>query len=266
MSSKRTSFTLLGIFLALSACHKSEDKEFSGEIEATQIDVGVKVAGRIEKILITEGQEVRKETSLGVLASPEIQAKLQSAKAGSSEASEQLRLARTTYERLSRLLKSGAVTQQQVDEAQYKYEAARQKVSATEGNIGEVSAALNETQIKAPIDGEVVSIVSNVGELVSPGYPVVTMVDLNDQWVTFNVREDRLKIIKKGAPVSVKVPAIDQVLPMKITYISALGSFAKWRSTNESGRFDLKTFEIRARPDAPVLGLRPGMSALISVE
>lgn len=256
-------FSSLALF---TACKKAEDKEFSGEVEATQIDVGVKVAGRIEKILITEGQEVKKDSPLGILGSPEIRAKLQSAKAGSGEASEQLRLARTTYERLSRLLKSGAVTQQQVDEALYKYEAARQKVSATAGTIGEVEAALDETEIKAPIDGEVVSIVSNVGELVSPGYPVVTMVDLNDQWVTFNVREDRLKVIKKGANVQVKVPALDQDLTMKVTYISALGSFAKWRSTSESGRFDLKTFEIRARPATPIAGLRPGMSALISIE
>ncbi len=252
--------------IALSSCQKNNEKEFAGEVEATQIDVGVKVAGRIEKILITEGQEVKKDLPLGILGSAEIQAKMQSAKAGSSEAAEQFRLAQTTYERLNRLLKNGAVTQQQVDEALYRYEAARQKVSASAGSIGEVEAALTETQIKAPIDGEVVSIVSNVGELVSPGYPVVTMVDLNDQWVTFNVREDRLKFIKKGAPLIVRVPAIDQKIEMKVTYISSLGSFAKWRSTSESGRFDIKTFEIRARPDAPIAGLRPGMSALISIE
>lgn len=260
------SLLLVSFMILLPGCRKKSDRDFSGEVEATQIDIGVKLAGRIEKILVTEGQDVSKDTPLGILGSPEIRAKMQSAQAGGGEATEQLRLAQTTYERLSRLLIEGAVTQQQVDEARYKLEASRQKVSATAGTIGEIEAALDETHIKAPIDGEIASIVSNAGELVAPGYPVITMIDLNDQWVTFNVREDRLKLIKKGAGAKVHVPAIDQTIDMKVTYISSLGAFAKWRSTSESGGFDIKTFEVRVRPLGPVAGLRPGMSALVKIE
>lgn len=250
----------------LMGCPKKETRSFHGEAEATQIDVGVKVSGRISRLLVSEGQDVTKETVIGILSSREISAKLQSAKAGSKEAKEQLVLATNTFERMKKLFKSEAITQQQFEEARYRYEAARQKLTATEGVVDEVDAAFDETHIKAPIDGEIVSIVSNPGELISPGYPVVTLVDLKDQWVTFNVREDDLKHITKGSVVSVRIPALDQEASMKVTYISSLGAFAKWKSTGESGRFDLKTFEVRVRPDAPIPNLRPGMSALIKID
>ncbi|MEK7854683.1 MAG: efflux RND transporter periplasmic adaptor subunit, partial [Acidobacteriota bacterium] len=192
-----------------------------------------------------------------------IRAKLQSANAGSKDAEQQLRLETNTFDRMKKLFESEAITKQQFEEAQYRYQAALQKLNATEGVVDEVDAAFDETQIKAPIDGEVVSIVSHPGELVSPGYPVITLVDLKDQWVTFNVREDDLKRVTKGRELAVRIPALDKKVTMKVTYISSLGAFAKWKSTGESGRFDLRTFEVRVRPDTPVADLRPGMSAII---
>jgi HlyD family secretion protein len=245
----------------MSCTHK--DNLFYGETEATQIDVGVKIPGRISKIDVIEGQEVSKGTVLGTLESREVGAKLESAKAGSSEAAAQFLLAKSTYDRLQNLFGSGAITKQQLDEAKYKFEASRQKVLASKGTMDEVEAYFDEATMKAPIDGEVVKIISNPGELVSPGYPVLTMIDLKDQWVTFNVREDFMKDIKKGQQVLVEIPALDKKVPMKITYISALGAFARWKSTSESGRFDLKTFEVRARPEEPLADFRPGMTALV---
>ncbi len=255
------------IAITLTSCTKKKELgSFYGEVEATQIDVGVKLPGRINRILVSEGQDVTQDAVLGILSSREISAKLQSAKAGSKEAQEQLSLATSTFNRMKNLFKSEAITAQQFDEAKYKFEAARQKLTATEGVVDEVDAAFDETQIKSPIAGEIVSIVSHIGELVSPGYPVITLVDLKDQWVTFNVREDDLKRITKDREVSVWIPALDKKVSMKVTYISALGAFAKWKSTGESGRFDLKTFEVRIRPASFVANLRPGMSAIVSVD
>lgn len=257
-----------GILIFIStlafSCNKTSDV-FYGEVAATEIDVGVKIPGRIGEIKVSEGQSVDKNLVMGVLESPEIQAKMQSAQAGKGAAQDQLNLARTTYERVERLFKEGAVTRQQRDEAKFKYDAARSQLQASKGVVGEVSAAEDETSIKAPIEGEVLQIVSNVGELVSPGYPVITIVDLKDQWVVFNVREDRLADFKKDQEISAHIPALRGDYKMKITYISALGSFAKWKSTNEQGRFDLKTFELRARPAQPIEGLRPGMTAIVSL-
>lgn len=262
MAMKKIILTLS--LLSVVAC-TSKDNVFYGEISATEIDVGVKIPGRVSQILVSEGQTVTKDTVMGILESPEISAKMQSAQAGKGAASEQLQFAKVTYERVEKLFQEGAVTRQQRDEAKFKYEAARAQVKASEGVVGEVTAAEDETQIKSPLDGEVLQVVSNPGELVSPGYPVVTVVNLKDQWVVFNVREEKLKDFKKDQTVKVKIPALDKEVEMKITYISALGAFAKWKSTNEQGRFDLKSFELRARPESTVEGLRPGMTAIVSL-
>lgn len=259
---KTWTLLFLSAFMTLSCTRK--DDLFYGEIAATEIDVGVKIPGRIAEIKVSEGQSVDKGSVMGVLESPEIRAKMKSAQAGKGAAQEQVNLARITYDRIEKLYAEGALTRQQRDEAKFKYEAARAQLQASQGVVGEVTAAEDETSIKAPIAGEVLQIISNAGELVSPGYPVITVVDLKDQWVVFNVREDRLKDFKKDQEVSVHVPALARDVKMKITYISALGAFAKWKSTNEQGRFDLKTFELRARPDEPVDGLRPGMTAVVS--
>lgn len=258
-------FIILLTSMALFAGCTKTDNIFYGEVSATEIDVGVKIPGRIGEIRVSEGQAVSKDTVMGILESPEVRAKMQSAQAGKGVAKDQLSLAKTTYERVEKLFAEGAVTRQQRDEAKFKYDAARAQFSASQGVVGEVTAAEDETSIKAPMEGEVLQIVSNVGELVSPGYPVVTLVNLKDQWVVFNVREDKLKDFKKDQEVSVRIPALDQSFKMKVTYISALGAFAKWKSTNEQGRFDLKTFELRARPAEAIEGLRPGMTAIVSL-
>ena len=96
------------------------------------------------------------------------------------------------------------------------------------------------------------------------GQPVITIVDLSDQWITLNLREDRLAGLRIGDTLLATVPAVDSELrPFAVYYISPLGAFATWRATREAGGFDVRTFEVRARPIEPVPALRPGMSALI---
>ena len=253
---------VLLLLFCLSACTAKEDRLY-GEVEATEIDIGVKIPGRLGKILVGEGAAVKKDEVMALLESPEVKAKLKTATAGKSVARQQLELARTTYDRVEKLYQMGAVTRQQRDEAQLKYNNAQQQVRASEGIVSEVTAAEDETSIKSPIDGEVLQIVSHLGELVAPGYPVITVVDLTDQWVVFNVREDRLSDFLKGVKVQVEIPALKKSFDMTVTYVSALGSFATWKATNEQGRVDLKTFEVRARPADIIPNLRPGMTALV---
>ena len=65
--------------------------------------------------------------------------------------------------------------------------------------------------------------------------------------------------------ILITVPAIgDEIIKAKITYINPLGDFATWKATKTTGDFDMKTFEVRAKPTESIEGLRPGMSALIN--
>ena len=86
---------------------------------------------------------------------------------------------------------------------------------------------------------------------------------MDDQWATFNIREDQLKDIKVGTEVTVKVPALDKELTMEIYHMKDKGSFAGWKATKASGRYDQKTCEVKARPKEKLEGVRPGMSAIL---
>lgn len=287
-----------------------------GEIDVTKINVSAKIPGRVEEMLVDEGQSVKKGDVLAVLDSPQLQAKRQqasSAKAAASAQSEkaekgareeQIRMAynqwqqaktgadfaQTSLDRVQRLFADGVVPAQRRDEveaqtkmarkleatakAQYDMAmngaqdedkaAAKALVGQADGAVQEVDSLIEEARLRAPIDGEIVEHVVNLGELASAGMPIVTMVDLGDVWATFNIREDRLGGLKMGERIEGRVPALnDQVVTFEVTYIAALGDFAAWRATSASGGFDLRTFEVRARPTAPVEGLRPGMSVIV---
>ena len=199
-------------------------------------------------------------------------------------------LADKTYRRIDRLTADGVVPAQKRDEAEAQRESAAKsaeaakalydmavagartedKVAATaqasqaEGAVAEVGATMRETALYAPVDGQVVDVIPDPGELVSPGFPVVSIVDLRDVWLTFNLREDLLANIRMGDVFNAQIPALgNRSIRVKVNYISALGEFATWRATKTSGDFDLKTFEVRLVPVDPVEGLRPGMSAIV---
>ena len=195
-----------------------------------------------------------------------------------------------TFHRIDNLYKSGVVAEQQRDEAETRMKAATETEKAArslyekakkgaryedkgsagalvmqaDGVLTEVNSYLSETRIFAPIRGEIANIIAERGELVPAGYPVITVVDLEDVWVTFNLREDLLAKIQKGSTFKARFPALgmEEVL-LKVSYINPLGEFATWNATKTSGDFDMKTFEVHAVPALKVAGLRPGMSALV---
>ncbi len=199
-------------------------------------------------------------------------------------------LAERTYKRLSALYETDSIPIQQLDEISMKYQAATKMARAAKavyemavegarvedkkaaqgieqqagGVVSEAKSYLSETEIKAPIDGEVVDISADPGELVTPGFPVISLLDLNDIWVVFNLREDLLADIRMGSTFKAVFPALGpHQIELKVDYIKALGEFATWRATKTAGEFDLKTFEVHARPVTPADGLRPGMSAVV---
>lgn len=198
-------------------------------------------------------------------------------------------ISKKSYDRVQRLFDKGVVTAQKRDEAEAQYkaavatanaaksqydmakngaesedkEAALALVDRAKGAVNEVKSYFKEITLTSPINGEVTDVYPKRGELVGAGAPIMSIVDLNDIWFTFNVREDLLGEVKMGKTFKIKVPALDsQIVEVKVTYIKALASYATWKATKTTGQFDVKTFEVRARPTAKVANLRPGMTAL----
>ena len=211
---------------------------------------------------------------------------LQQAKAG-------LEIAEKSYNRVQRLYDEGVVSAQKRDEAfaQYKaYEAqakaaesqydmavngarredklaAQAQVNRAKGAVAEVNSYLGETVQTAQMEGEVSDVYPKVGELVGTGSPIMTIALMDDMWGTFNVREDQLNGMKVGSEFTALVPAFNnKEIRMKVYYIKDQGSFAVWKATKANGQYDLKTFEVKARPLDKIEGLRPGMSLVIKSE
>ena len=196
-----------------------------------------------------------------------------------------------TYNRVKKLYDEGVVPAQKLDEVTAQYKAAVQTEKAAKsqydmamngareedkmgaaalvdqasGVVQELDSYLSEAQVKAPISGEIASIISQEGEIINSGFPIITIVDLTDVWFVFNIREDYLSKIKMGEELIVTVPALGgERIKVKVSFINPLGDFATWKATKTSGSFDMKTFEIKAKPVKIVEDLRPGMTALIN--
>ena len=141
--------------------------------------------------------------------------------------------------------------------------AAKKQAQAARSAVDVVRSVLKETVQRATADGEVETIYPKVGELVGFGSPIMSISMVNDIWGTFNVREDQLKDMKVGTKFKVFVPALDKQIEMRVTSLKDQGSYAVWKATKSSGQYDLKTFQVKARPVQKVDGLKPGMSLII---
>lgn len=137
------------------------------------------------------------------------------------------------------------------------------QVAQAEAALAQRQADLDELEVVSPMSGEIASRLVEPGENVGPGTPLFTIVDLDAAWFTFNLREDLLAGLAVGDTLRVRVPAIDAEIEAQITLINVQGQFASWRATRATGDFDLRSFELRARPVQMPQGLRPGMSALV---
>jgi len=198
---------------------------------------------------------------------------------------------RKSYERVQRLFEKGVVSEQKRDEveAQYKAaaatvkaaksqydmavagareedkDAARAQVAKVDGVLQELAAAEAERYLLSPCEGEISEIFPNPGELVGQGSPVMAIIDMTDTWFVFSVREDILSKFAQGTQINVKIPALgdDKSYPLVVTHVKAMGTYATWRSTKQNGGYDVRTFDVKCRPVAPIEGLRPGMTALV---
>jgi HlyD family secretion protein len=141
--------------------------------------------------------------------------------------------------------------------------AAQAQTARARGAVQEVSSYIHETVQTAQKDGEVSNIYPEVGELVGTGSPIMSISVMDDLWGTFNIREDRLEGLKVGSEFTAFVPAFNKDIKMRVYYIKDQGSYAVWKATKANGQYDLKTFEVKARPTETVEGLRPGMSLII---
>ncbi|WP_394239795.1 HlyD family secretion protein [Vibrio astriarenae] len=322
-STKSLPFALVAIALigwvgySFYLAYQPQPVRIQGMIEAQQYSISSKVPGRIDEVFVRKGDQIAKGQLIFTLHSPEIEAKLEQARAGEKAAgalaqeaeigarSQQIQAAKDqwlkakaaadlmekTYQRVNNLYSDGVVAEQKRDEARTQWQAAKYtesaafqmyqmaqegvreetKVAAAEkarmaaGAVAEVEAFAADTQIESWFEGEVSQVLLQTGELAPQGFPVVTIIDTKDAWAILNVREDYLKHFNKGDIFEAYLPALDRTEKFTVAHISVMGDFATWRSTDASQGFDLRTFEIEARPVTQTEDLRVGMSLVVEL-
>jgi HlyD family secretion protein len=211
-------------------------------------------------------------------------------KAEMERAQAALVLAQKTFERTHTLTEQGNAPQARldqatdalhesgraVDQAKSAYDQAvngytkeeraisRANVEKANADIQSVQSIIDQLVVYAPVASQVYQRNVEPGEYVSPGVPLVTLIDLADVWIHFDLREDLVRGLKGGDRFDVRVPALDdRRVTVEVKLIATKGEYASWRATRASGDFDLRTFSIRAYPVQPVPELRPGMSAYL---
>ncbi|WP_114700931.1 HlyD family secretion protein [Psychrobacter proteolyticus] len=293
-----------------------------GQMQMQQTSIAAKVPGRIAQIMVTEGDTVTAGQQLVEMDSPEINAKINQARAGKQIAQSQLDkaengarpqeiaqakaawqankaasdLAENTYQRVNRLYEEGLMARQKRDEAYAQYlatqdqtEAARlqydlalegartEDKSAATAQVAQVDAKLDEAlvakeeaNLRSPIAGIVDNVIVSAGEVIGQGVPLLTLVDTNDQWVVLNVTESYLNQFAIGQTFTGTIPALssaDKPYTKQFTVYatSTLSDFATWRPTNNDDGFDVRTFEVKARPSKPDARIRSGMSVVVRI-
>src|SRR5215471_3990248 len=273
-----------------------------GEADATRFDIAARVDGRVGEVPVERGQDVAAGAVLVRIDNPETIAKNEQALAAKIVAEAQLAninvgtrveviaarkaaleraqasvvLAQKTYDRVSQLAEHGNApiarldqatdslheSQRAVDQAKSAYEQAN--VGKALADIKAVQSIIDQMVVYAPVASQVYQRNVEPGEYVSPGVTLVTLIDLNDVWIHFDLREDLVRTLKVGDRFGVRIPALsDRRVTVEVKLIATKGEYASWRATRSTGDFDLRTFSIRAYPVEKVPELRPGMSAYL---
>ncbi|MCC8146846.1 MAG: efflux RND transporter periplasmic adaptor subunit [Bacteroidales bacterium] len=234
-------------------------------------------------VAIYENQKVEEGTRKEIV---------EAARQGWNKTKSDLDLAEITYRRIQSLYRDSVITEQRRDETEALYKAtqaaeraafqvyqlamegasvqdrksSQSLVRAARSTAEEIEFLLEDTRLVAPESGQIAVIYPKRGELVAPGTPIMSLIVLEEAYVILNVREDLMPRFKIGGRFVGNVPAINrQEIEFEVYYISPLGSYATWKSTKQAGSYDMRTFEIKARPVDNVAGLRPGMSVLVNV-
>jgi len=256
----------------------------SGEVKPKKnINISAQVPGRIIKIGVVEGQEVKAGDFLLKLDSAQYEAIadrdqnfIRAANADLIQAEARLKRDKNSFDRLQQLFDDNLISKEQLEGAKAQYDVSVAQTNAIEFQIKQAEASLKSTMdnltkttYNSPIDGVITSLqveegeVAIIGTMNNPGTVMLTIADLSVMEVEVEVDETDVIGVSLGQPAKVRVDALpDTVFEGKVTEIgsSALQKSAGGLSTQES-----KDFKVVVTLDNPARKLKPGLSASADV-
>jgi RND family efflux transporter MFP subunit len=236
-----------------------------GIIEAPEVNITSRIAGRISQLDIQEGDPVRKGQVICQIEDVDLRNQLQHAEADLQRAKVDLADADKNLARSRSLKSQGVISVKDFDDATTRVAEFQSAVSGATTNIQFYKDQLRDTQILAPIDGVVVNKALEVGEWVTPGTPVITVDDLSTMWARVDVQETDLAAIHVGQAAQVFLPGKPPTaFSGRVMAIGQEGQFATERDV-QRGRQDIRTFYVKIRVLQAGDSLKPGMTAQVAL-
>ncbi len=221
--------------------------EGSGTIEVTEVDISSKLAGRITSITRDEGDSVKHGEVLVRIAYDELDAQRLSVIAN-------LNNAKKNMERVRDLYKSGSVSKKDYDNMEMMYRVAK-------AGYDQINATIDNAVIVSPVDGVVLEKNLEIGEIVFPGTPVLTVADIKDTWIKIYVNEKQLGRVKLGHKAEISVDSFPKkTFTGKVVSISDKAEFTPKTIQTKDERVKLM-FAVKIAVPNPEQELKPGMPA-----
>ncbi|MFA5096580.1 MAG: efflux RND transporter periplasmic adaptor subunit [Candidatus Omnitrophota bacterium] len=249
------------VFIAKENGNNKKLIKVSGNIEGDVVRISFRVAGQIEELLTDEGRVVKKDAIVARLKKDEL-SKVQAEAAAALKLAEfQYKLDYDNYIRAQNLLKAGAISAQQRDTAKTTMDTDAANIKQLQASLELANTKLGWADLASPLDGYVLVKSSLAGEVVQPGTPVFTAVNLDEIWVTAYINETDLGKVKLGQKAHVQTDSYQgKKYDGWISFVSDQAEFTpKYiQTTEERVKY---VYRIKVRVDNSSLDLKPGMPA-----
>ncbi len=253
----------------------------NGRIEATLVDVSAKYAGRLADITVEEGSEVTEGQVVGRVSSPEYEAQLRSAQSNVQRAKQSmaeaeasivaqnavLAAAKSDFERGRQLVGQAIITQQTFDQRRRNYESsqaevqkataqrdqAKATIDSAEAEVERIEAVLHDLILVSPRTGRVQYQLARTGEFVPAGGKVLTILDLNDVYMTIFVPAATAGKLAIGSEARIVLDPMPQyVIPASVSFVATDAQFTPKTVETKDEREKLM-FRVKLKLDAQVL-------------
>ncbi|MGZ3745021.1 MAG: HlyD family secretion protein [Pseudobdellovibrionaceae bacterium] len=247
----------------------------NAQVEAPVVMLAAKVPGYIADVKVVEGQKVKQGEVLVEIDSRDYENTLKQVQSELLGLESRKRDAERNYQRISQLYKQSAVSSQQYDTATASYSELKSKYEAISAQVDQAKLNIENTKIKAPVDGAIAKKSVEKGQLASAGVPLLGLVGDQERWVTANFKETEISGIKIGSPVDIDIDAINgkNFKGRVVALSSATGStFTLLPPDNATGNFTKVVQRIPVKikledlTDGDLELLRAGLSAFVKVK
>ncbi len=250
----------------------------NGRLEAVEIDVATKIAGRLAALTPHEGDWVEAGAAVAHLDADDLRAQLRAAqaqvvqakrsadesRAGVRKSKSNVLLADKTLQRSEDLVARGFVSRSKLDADQTDREGAMAGLAQAHSRVGEAEAAiaaaqaqvdslqatLNDTSLKAPISGRVLYRLAEPGEVLAAGGKVLTLVDLSDMYLTVYLSTDKAGLVAVGSAARIVLDALPgQPIPARVSFVASKAQFTP-REVETKNERDKLMFRIKVKAES----------------